>query len=146
MDEFNELSEAFIVFVLWLGRVQIENHEVLAEHVAENIGHVVRVLHVIGHKPFLERVPLLSAILNLFKLVLKGMRVLLELLLDFSWHRFVNLSEPDVRILKLSRLALLLQITKDFVDSLIVEALDLPGALEYVLNLFFLFDVSHSVQ
>ena len=146
MDEFNELSEALIVLVLWLGRVQIENHEVLAEHIAENIGHVVRVLHVIGNKPFLERVPLLSAFLNLFKLVLKGMRVLLEFLLDFSWHRLVNLSEPDVRILKLSWLALLLQITKAFVDSLIVVALDLLSVLENILNLFFLLDVSHSVQ
>ena len=74
------------------------------------------------------------------------MRVLLELLFDFSWHRLVNLSEPDVRILKLSWLAILLQITKAFVDSLIVEALDLLSVLEYILNLFFLFDVSHSVQ
>ena len=146
MDDFNELSEAFIVFVLWLGRVQIENHEVLAKHLAENIGHVVRVLHVIGNKPFLERVPLLSAILNLFKLVLKGVRVLLELLLNFFWLRKVDLSEPFVRILKQSWLALLLQITKALVDSLIVEALDLLDVLEYVLNLFFLFDVSHSVQ
>ena len=87
LDDFNELSEAFIVFVLWLGRVQIENHEVLAKHLAENIGHVVRVLHVIGNKPFLERVPLLSAILNLLKLMLKSMRVLLELLLNFFWLR-----------------------------------------------------------
>ena len=51
-----------------------------------------------------------------------------------------------MRILKQSWLALLLQITKALVDSLIVEALDLLDVLEYILNLFFLFDVSHSVQ